>query len=207
MPRTPSCSTPTRACASATGRSLPGPPPSGLIVSGKDGTENVRTFYDLYQTEGQAVRVPKPRGNLDDIGADGHAWETLKDLASRSGFRVVVAGDASVVGIDWPTRVIGVRADGDRVADLAHQMAHMLLGSAECTGVWKVEADSLTYLIRRRFGMDTSSISFPYVPGWARDDPRTDRVRTVAGTAERIAAAASQAFACIDAIPQAVDNL
>jgi DNA primase len=177
-----------------------------LITPGKNGAENVRTFFDLYQTEGQPVRVPQPRGALNDIGADGHVWKTLEDLASRSGFCVVVTREDSLAGIDWEQKLIGIRSGGDRVADLVHQVSHMLLGSADCTGVRKVEADSLGYLIRRRFGMDTSAITFPYVTSWTGSDPRTDRARITAGTTERITAAASQAFACIDGNPHAVEK-
>lgn len=171
-----------------------------LIVRGKGGQEDVRMFFDLFQTEGRPVRVPQPRGALDDIGADGHVWDTLRDLVGREGFRTVVRADADT-GIDWERRIISIRADGDRAADLAHQAAHVLLGSSECTGTRRVEADSLTYLIQRRFGMDTSTIVFPYVASWAGSDPRTDRTRIIAAAGNRITAAASKAFACIDASP------
>ena len=178
-----------------------------LITGDGDGAERVASFFDLLQTEGKPVRVPQPRGALDDIGADGHVWETLASLAEREGFRVVL-GEAGT-GIDWEKRAVMIHPDGDRVAALAHQAAHMLLPhqvpgegpahGAACAGVRKVEADSLTYLIRRRFGVDTSAITFPYVTSWAGTDPRTDRKRIIAAVGERITTAASKAFDCIDA--------
>jgi DNA primase len=73
-------------------------------------------------------------------------------------------------------------ADSSRVADdledtaavvaLAHELGHVLLNhptrplalaSPSCRGVWKIEADSVAYLVLRHLGMDPSVIGFPSV--------------------------------------------
>jgi DNA primase len=174
-----------------------------LIAPGKNGAERVVPVFDLLQTEGKPVRLPQPRSALDDIGADGHAWDTLVSLAGRVGFRVTLDMDAT--GVDWGERAIRIGAKEDRVAVLAHQVSHVLLDhsgpvhEAVCQGLRKVEADSLTFLIQRRFGMDTSAITFPYVTSWAGTDPRTDRARIIGAAGNKITGTATKALACIDA--------
>jgi DNA primase len=187
-----------------------------LITAGKAGDERVGSVFDLLQTEGKPVRVPQPRSALADVGADGHAWRTLRELAGREGFRVWkdAAEDSSV---DWADHLIYVRAGEEPVAALAHQVAHVLLRhdvvgggpvhSAVCQGLRKVEADSVTFLIERRFGMDTSAIAFPYITSWAGEDPRTDRARIIGAAGTKIIGAASKAFACIDTSGQAPARL
>jgi DNA primase len=169
--------------------------------------------FDLPQTRGVPVPVRTPPYQRAGQPSPG-VWDALASLAFRSGFRVgrgdCAEGDAFIT---WRDRRIHVRRDADQqtaVTALAHQLGHVLLHgdvpyldgtrTLECSGVRKVEADSITLLVAARLGMDTPSISFPYVSSWAGTDERARPAELIQAAGDRILRAAAKAFSCLDAI-------
>ena len=145
----------------------------------------------------------------------GHAeviWTALTYLARREGFTVERANCAGADGFTtWRNRRIRIRPDitsAQAVIALAHQLGHVLLheeiaklepsGTPPCTGIRKVEADSVTYLIATLTGFDTTAITFPHPSSWAGSDPRAHPAATIKVVTARILTATTTVTAVLD---------
>ncbi len=80
-------------------------------------------------------------------------------------------------------------SDAHQAKTLAHELAHIELGHLERTADYhtraggqrstmEVEAESVSYVVSRRYGMDAPSFSFAYIDGWAQGD--SEKVRRTA---------------------------
>lgn len=114
----------------------------------------------------------------------------------------------------WATRRIHLRPDlpaDTAVRVLAHELTHLLLhdpkhrlarinatSTGSCRGRYRVEADSVAYLIATRLGVDTGDVHFSDVAVWAGKDPRSQPVRAVRAVGERILTAAQQISTALD---------
>jgi DNA primase len=140
------------------------------------------------------------------------ALTALAHLARRLGFAVERGGPGDRAGMaSWATRRIqipaGLAAD-HAAAALAHQLGHVLLheqagrlsagGIVQCSGLRKVEADSVAYLTAVHLGTDTAAITFPYIASWAGTDPRARPAATIEAAASRVLAAAATITAHLD---------
>jgi len=141
------------------------------------------------------------------------AWTALTHLARRQGFNVERANCAAADGLTtWRNRTIRIRPDiasPQAVIALAHQLGHVLLhsqiahlersGTVPCTGIRKVEADSVAYLTALSTGIDTTAITFPTGSSWAGSDPRARPATTIKAVTARIRTAAAAINAMLDA--------
>jgi DNA primase len=141
------------------------------------------------------------------------AWTALTHLARREGFTVERAHCAGADGFTtWRNRKIRIRPDttpAQAVVALAHQLGHVLLhrqiarlepsATVPCTGVRKVEADSVAYLIGTGIGIGTPAITFPHVTSWAGTDPRARPAATLQAVTTRILTATATITAQLDA--------
>jgi DNA primase len=141
------------------------------------------------------------------------AWNALTHLARREGFTVERANCADADGLTtWRNRKIRIRPDttpDQAVAALAHQLGHVLLhgqiarlepsATVPCTGLRKVEADSVTYLAATSIGINSPTITFPHVTSWAGTDPRARPAATIQAVTTRILTAAATITARFDA--------
>jgi DNA primase len=148
--------------------------------------------------------------------SSGHAeaaWAALTHLARREGFTVERANCADADGFTtWRNRRIRIRPGtlpAQAVTALAHQLGHILLhaqiarlepsGTVPCTGIRKVEADSVAYLTAAYTGIDATTITFPNVTSWAGTDPRARPATTIEATTTRILAATAVITTRLDA--------
>jgi DNA primase len=133
------------------------------------------------------------------------AWTALTHLARRRGFIVERAHCANADGFTtWRNRKIRIRPDtgpDQAVIALAHQLGHVLLhtdiarlepsATIPCTGIRKVEADSIGYLTATRIGISTDTITFPSISSWAGTDSRANPAATIQTVTSRIQSAAT----------------
>jgi DNA primase len=141
------------------------------------------------------------------------AWIALTHLARREGFTVERANCAGADGFTtWRNRMIRIRPGtppAQAVVALAHQLGHVLLhaqvaslepsATVPCTGVRKVEADSVAYLAATCIGIDANTITFPHVTSWAGTDPRARPAATIQAVTTRILTATAAITAQFDA--------
>ena len=173
------------------------PPPAGpastdpaLTGSGQNWASWLRRSHGAQQ--------PRPRApSSDQIDA---AWTTLTHVARREGFTVERANCAGANGFAiWRNRRIRIRPDAEpaqAVTALAHQLGHVLLhgqiarlepsSTVGCTGIRKIEADSVAYLTATYAGIDATAITFPHVSSWAGTDPRARPATTIQAVTTRI---------------------
>jgi DNA primase len=142
------------------------------------------------------------------------AWIALTHLAHREGFTVEHANCADADGFTtWRNHKIQISPDiapGQDVVALAHQLGHVLLhgqtarlessATVPCTGLRKVEADSVAYLAATSIGIDTTAITFPHVTSWAGTDPRARPAAAVQAVTSRILTATAAITARFDAV-------
>jgi DNA primase len=140
------------------------------------------------------------------------AWTALVHLARRAGF-AVERGNCAAGGITtWPDRRIQITpgtAPAQAITALAHQLGHVLLhaeiarlersGTVACSGIRKVEADSIAFIVATRLGTGAAAITFPHVSSWAGTDPRARPAATIQAVSDRVLAAAAQVTAGLDA--------
>ena len=160
------------------------------------------------------ARTGHPPGTPNPSPARAEAaWTTLLHLARRAGFTVERADCAAGQGFTtWRNRRIRIApslTSEQAVTALAHQLGHVLLhaqtarlepsGTVPCTGIRKVEADSVAYLTAAHLGLDAGPVTFPHVSSWAGTDPRARPDTTIQTVTHRILTAAAKITARLDA--------
>ncbi|WP_433501696.1 toprim domain-containing protein (plasmid) [Sphaerimonospora sp. CA-214678] len=156
------------------------------------------TVFDIAQTTGRPVPDEAAPAALEPAAA----LTALSAFAERIGFPVVRSpydGVAvTVLQNEHGSRFIRIADDvhdAAAVAALAHELGHVLLKhpagapavtSPDCRGMWKMEADSVAYLVLQRLGIAPSRIVFPNVSSWAGSDPRDPRFATIRMVGDRI---------------------
>jgi DNA primase len=155
---------------------------------------------------------PGPRPSASSPGQTRAAWTALTHVARREGFNVERSDCAGAEGFTtFRTRRIRIRPDTtpvQAVIALAHQLGHVLLhaqiatlepsGTVPCTGIRKVEADSVAYLAATDAAIDTTGITFPHVSSWAGTDQRANPATTIDAVAHRIFDAGARITARLD---------
>ncbi len=165
----------------------------------------VEKVFSAEQTTGDTVPAPPAPQLLAGEAPRGLGEAVLKMIESR-GFTVSTVPAARYLqganGLTvFPAKTVQVRADMDDAAmvkTLIHEAAHVLLHNPDEAKTpplppshREVEAESVAFVVARAHGMPTDDYSFPYVAGWAGDDP--DKV--IAKTAQRVAATAKDIIA------------
>ena len=173
--------------------------------------ESARAALDWAGWLRRVYRSPPP-GEPPSTGHAEVVWTALTYLARREGFTVERANCAGTDGFTaWRNRRIRIRPDitsAQAVIALAHQLGHVLLhgeiaklepsGTPPCTGIRKVEADSVTYLIATLTGFDATAITFPHPSSWAGSDPRAHPAATIKVVTARILTATTTVTAVLD---------
>ena len=158
----------------------------------------VEHVFAAEQTSGDPLPdAPTPK--LLEGEAPAGLGEAVMALVEARGFRVDPATDArSLNGANgvtrWDVKQVQVRSDMDDAAmvkTLIHEAAHVLLhedppGSLISRNRKEVEAESIAFVVAAAHGMPTDGYSFPYVAGWAGDDP----AKAIAQTQARVSKAA-----------------
>ncbi len=175
------------------------------------GPESARAALDWAGWLRRVYRSPLP-GEPPSTGHAEVVWTALTYLARREGFTVERTNCAGADGFTtWRNRRIRIRPDitsAQAVIALAHQLGHVLLhqeiaklepsGTPPCTGIRKVEADSVTYLIATLIGFDATAITFPHPSSWAGSDPRAHPAATIKVVTARILTATTTVTAVLD---------
>lgn len=160
--------------------------------------------FDVAQTDGDPLpEVERPALLKGD--APRGLWEALAAQVADRGFTLVRRDCRPANGTtEWGGRIVTVRPDVDAaqaVKTLAHELAHVMLHepAADSTehhrGRREVEAESVAYIVCRRYGLPTDDYSLPYVAGWSGGD--RDIVRD---TAERVTRCARTVVGAVDAL-------
>ena len=162
------------------------------------------SVFDVAQTDGDPLPEP-PSGQLLQGAAPEGMWESLVEIAEDNGFTVEKRdlqgqGSSAEGYTSFNERLIVVRDgtdDAEAVATLTHEVGHMLMHEPTVEtdvqafllhrGQREVEAESFTYIVAAKHGLDTSGYSFEYVNGWAGGDPdkvleSADRITKTART-------------------------
>jgi DNA primase len=166
-----------------------------LPAAGSSGTDprSAQGALDWPAWLRRVYRSPLPGTAPTGAGQAELVWTTLTYLARREGFTVERENCAGADGVTtWRNRRIRISPDttsAQAVIALAHQLGHVLLhgeiaklepsSTVPCTGIRKVEADSVAYLTAARIGIDTTAIAFPHPSSWAGSDPRANPAATI----------------------------
>lgn len=158
-----------------------------------------QAVFDVSQTEGEPIYVPRPGVGMTDIPAG--LWGALVEAAERRRFVVDVSDSQRSMSsgyADFADRRIQVGAwlgREDAAAVLAHELGHVYLhgpddkvgklyGSGlQHRGLAEVEAESVAYTVLRAHGIDRGPQSSSYLAGWADRVIDVERTGT-SGTGE-----------------------
>jgi DNA primase len=178
---------------------------------GKRGSQAQLTYvWDISQTN--ALPGTKQTKESPAKGVTAELWDALTWLARREGFAVDrTGGDLAAGQTNWATRRIWIPRDlgppmnaWALIHELGHVLAHGDLAdvpgttTARCIGARRVHAESITFIVAARLGLDTSSCSWPSVASWAGSDPRAQPQKTIHAVGECIVRAASAISAHLD---------
>ncbi|MDJ0314586.1 ArdC-like ssDNA-binding domain-containing protein [Arthrobacter sp. H35-D1] len=143
--------------------------------------------FDVSQTEGEPLLVPIAGRPDVPLQADSctQLWESLTAVARNALYNIVVSETQAGLAdgyTDHSRRLISVGSwldAEDRVATLAHELAHASLhvpgdaigalygSSSEHRGLAEIEAESVAYVVLRAHGIDRDEQSAAYLAGWA----------------------------------------
>lgn len=170
--------------------------------------------FDVSQTSGNPLPDPPivPYDRSTGVAPPGMHRDLEEQIAGH-GYRVerrdLGEGDGIPDGYTDPANklvVINSRfSDAHQASTLGHELAHIELGHLENTRDYhtrpggqrprmEVEAESVSYVIGRRYGLASSAASsFAYIDGWANGD-----TKAVRATAEAVVAASRR---ILDRVP------
>ncbi|MDQ0278778.1 antirestriction protein ArdC [Arthrobacter silviterrae] len=145
-----------------------------------------QAVFDVSQTEGEPLLVPTFRPELPpDPQVREQLWESLTAVVRQARYNLVVSDSQAGLAdgfTDHARRLISVGSWldlDDRVATLAHELAHASLhvpgdaigalygNSAEHRGLAEIEAESVAYVVLRAHGIDRGPQSAAYLANWA----------------------------------------
>ncbi|BBX30657.1 hypothetical protein A5768_08130 [Mycolicibacterium fortuitum] len=161
--------------------------------------------FDVSQTSGNPLPEPPVVSYSRDSGvAPPRMHSDLEAQVVGHGYRVErrdLGPDAAEGYTDGVNKVVVISnrySDAHQAQVLAHELAHIELGHMGNTSDYhtraggqrprmEVEAESVAYVVGRRYGLSPGPSSFAYIDGWAHGDK--DKVR---GTAEAVVAASKR---------------
>lgn len=146
-----------------------------------------QAVFDVSQTEGEPILVPIAPDDMASpkLGEITRLWDGLSAVARSARYAIVVSNAQAGLAdgyTDHARHLISVGSwlgAKDRVATLAHELAHASLhvpgdaigalygSSAEHRGLAEIEAESVAYVVLRAHGIDRSEQSAAYLARWA----------------------------------------
>lgn len=146
-----------------------------------------QAVFDVSQTEGEPLLVPISAPQEVPLHGDSctQLWESLTAVARNARYNIVVSETQSGLAdgyTDHGRRLISVGSwldPQDRVATLAHELAHASLhvpgdaigalygNSSEHRGLAEIEAESVAYVVLLAHGIDRGQQSAAYLASWA----------------------------------------
>lgn len=152
--------------------------------------------FDIEQTEGEPV-PELPISQLDGE-APADAWNLLAELVREEGFELGRGDTSPANGTTYFDRDhVDVAPDlspAQATKTLAHELAHVVMHDPDeddreyrTRELIECEAESVAYIIMRRFGIDASDYSFGYLASWSEGDE--DKLED---TADRVVKAADE---------------
>jgi DNA primase len=174
------------------------------------GQAQLTYVWDISQTNAIPGTEQTKESAAQSVTAE--LWDALTWLARREGFAVDrTGGDLAAGQTNWATRRIWIPRGLGPPMDvwaLIHELGHVLAhgdladvpdaATARCGGARRVDAESITFIVAARLGLDTSSCSWPSVASWAGSDPRAHPQKTIHAAGERITRAANAISAHLD---------
>ncbi|MFD8078982.1 ArdC-like ssDNA-binding domain-containing protein [Streptomyces sp. NPDC059718] len=129
-------------------------------------------------------------------------WASLADYVAAQGYTVERGDTAPANGWTRPegriVRVSDTLPDAHAAKTLCHEAAHITCDHVadmdeyrQHRGRMETEAESVAYVVCRALGMDSATVSVPYVAGWAGDTPEAVR-DTIKATGQQVMAAAQK---------------
>lgn len=194
----------------------------GNVLTDKDGKEMTRTWFrgvnvfDVSQTEGDPVPDPPVVKYTRTEGVAPPQMHTdLENQITKRGYQIEYRelpekGPEGWTNFSSKEVVVSTRySDAHTAMVLAHELAHIALSHGDDareyhTGpggerpAMEVEAESVAYVIGKRYGLESSSSAFAYIHNWAQGD--TARVK---GTAEAVVKACKE---ILGDIPEFAEN-
>ncbi|NLA43584.1 ImmA/IrrE family metallo-endopeptidase [Candidatus Saccharibacteria bacterium] len=135
-------------------------------VSQTSGKEIVLNPYEVHLLNGSVERFDAMRNALIKESGCNVYFEDFKNQSGRGYF------DSGTMEI----HVSNALSQADTIRTLAHEVCHAKLHAdtkemkerGATRGIKEVEAEATAFVVCERLGIDTSSISFGYIAGWAK---------------------------------------
>ena len=160
-------------------------PVSGEVTSRHANRFRLASVFDITQTMGEELPErprPQPIAGVSDTGQliEAHLLRYLAALqiTVRGGHPSEMHGARGFWDAHTREIVLDAYTTGDdRTHTLIHEAAHALAGHRggldQLPRDYKeTVAESVTYAVMWRFGLDASSYAIPYVAGWSDADPK-----------------------------------
>ena len=152
----------------------------------------VAYVYDISQTDGSDEAVPVlVKGLAGNSETEKEIYERLYSVLSKKFTIKEVAGTSSKGSYNLESGVISIRTDLEylqRIKTLLHEVAHHYdfeLNPKDDIPRNRREilAESVSYVVSLRLGLDTSAYSFSYIQSWLKDK---DELKIIADTVQKI---------------------
>ena len=152
------------------------------------------SVFDISQTDATSEDGEVPTlANVLTGEAPEHAAERLIAAINEHGFTVEFVRDdacpAANGATHWKDQRVTIAPDLDpaqQVKTLAHELAHVVLHNPEDEdrpedrGLIEVEAESVSYIVARRLGIQPEGYSLGYITGWGNGPDALDALADVA---------------------------
>lgn len=148
--------------------------------------------YDIADTEGSDEMLPVlVKGLMGNGESEKEIYDRLYSVLSKEFTINEVVGTSSKGSFNRESGIITVRSDLEylqRVKTLLHELAHAYdfeLNPGEDIPRNRREliAESVSFVVSMRLGLDTSSYSISYIKSWLKD---TDELKAIADTVQKV---------------------
>ncbi|MCR5105945.1 MAG: ssDNA-binding domain-containing protein [Eubacterium sp.] len=152
----------------------------------------VAYVYDIADTDGSDEMVPVlVKGLAGNTETEKELYERLYSVLSKKFTIKEVTGTSSKGSYNLESGIISVRTDLEylqRIKTLLHEVAHhydfeLNPNDDIPRNRREITAESVSYVVSLRLGLDTSAYSFSYIQSWLKDK---DELKIIADTVQKI---------------------